>query len=143
MNTNLLHLNTDILNIIVDYVKKDNHDRNEKLKQDILEYVDIKWKWKKESKEEKYDISRRYTRIRIWRSIDEFWCNQFGNLYFYDEDRYDEINKIYHEHLKRSAIVKNAQTRDVKFGYNAPKVLWGNVVGGALKHDTYTTHLKS
>ena len=41
---NLLDLNIDILNIIGDYVKADNIERisNEKLKQDILQYVDIK-----------------------------------------------------------------------------------------------------
>jgi hypothetical protein len=41
---NLLYLDNDILNIIGDYVKADNLDRisNEKLKQDILEYVDVK-----------------------------------------------------------------------------------------------------
>ena len=33
MNTNLLDLNNDILNIIGDYVKKDNIDRIEKFKQ--------------------------------------------------------------------------------------------------------------
>ena len=45
-NMNLLDLDDDILNIIGDYVKKDNIERisNEKLKQDILEYVDIKLK---------------------------------------------------------------------------------------------------
>ena len=31
MNTNLLDLNNDILNIIGDYVKKDNHDRLHKI----------------------------------------------------------------------------------------------------------------
>ena len=37
MNTNLLDLNNDILNVIGDYVKKDNADRMEKFKQvDIL-----------------------------------------------------------------------------------------------------------
>ena len=46
MNTNLLDINNDILEIIGDYVKKDNLDRilKEKLKQDLLEYVDIKIK---------------------------------------------------------------------------------------------------
>ena len=45
-NMNLLDLDNDILNIIGDYVKKDNLEEklNEKLKQDILEYVDIKMK---------------------------------------------------------------------------------------------------
>ncbi len=31
MNTKLLHLNNDILEIIGDYVKKDNHDRTQKI----------------------------------------------------------------------------------------------------------------
>ena len=31
MNTNLLDFNNDILNIIGDYVKKDNHDRIQKI----------------------------------------------------------------------------------------------------------------
>ncbi len=41
---NLLDLNNDVLNIIGGYVRANNLDRisNEKLKQDILEYVDIK-----------------------------------------------------------------------------------------------------
>jgi hypothetical protein len=37
---------------------------------------------RKETREEKDYISRRTTRIQIWRSIDEFCCNKFGNLYF-------------------------------------------------------------
>ena len=43
---NLLDLNNDVLNIIGNYVEKNNDDiiSNEKLKQDILEYVDIKMK---------------------------------------------------------------------------------------------------
>ncbi len=66
-----------------------------------MEYVDVKMKIKrKEAREEKYYISRHNTRRQIWRSIDEFCCNQCGNLYLYDEDRYDEIIKIYNEHLK-------------------------------------------
>jgi hypothetical protein len=43
---NFLDLDNDVLNIIGGYVKKDNLDRilKEKLKQDMLEYVDIKIK---------------------------------------------------------------------------------------------------
>ncbi len=80
-NTNLLDLNHDVWNIIGGYVKDDNLERMKKFKQDILEYVDIKMKIKrKEAREQKYYISRRNTRIQIWRSIDEFCRNQFGNL---------------------------------------------------------------
>ena len=44
MNTNLLDLNNDILNIIGRYVKADNDERefNELIKKDIFDYVDIK-----------------------------------------------------------------------------------------------------
>jgi hypothetical protein len=41
MNTNLLDLNNDILNIIEDYVKKDNADRMEKLIKENFKQVDI------------------------------------------------------------------------------------------------------
>ena len=46
MNTNLLDLNNDILNIIGRYVKADNDERefNELIKKDIFDYVDIKMK---------------------------------------------------------------------------------------------------
>ncbi len=44
MNTNLLDLNNDVLNIIGDYVKADNNIRefNELIKKDIFDYVDRK-----------------------------------------------------------------------------------------------------
>ena len=47
---NLLDLDDDILNIIGGYVKQDNIERisNEKLKQDILKYVDMKMKIERE-----------------------------------------------------------------------------------------------
>ena len=41
MNTNLLDLNNDILNIIGGYVKKDNADRMEKLIKESFKQVDI------------------------------------------------------------------------------------------------------
>ena len=43
MNTNLLDLNNDVLNIIGDFVKKDNVKKMKKMKRDITfnEYVDI------------------------------------------------------------------------------------------------------
>ena len=49
MNTNLLDLDDDILNIIGDYVKKDNlermeKERMEKFKQDVFEYLNIQLK---------------------------------------------------------------------------------------------------
>ena len=41
MNTNLLDLNTDILNIIGGYVKKDNVDKMEELIKENFKQVDI------------------------------------------------------------------------------------------------------
>ena len=48
MNTNLLDLDNDILNIIGDYVKKDNleKERIEKFKQDVFKYLNIQLKKK-------------------------------------------------------------------------------------------------
>ena len=69
MNTNLLDLNNDILNIIGRYVKADNDERefNELIKKDIFDYVDIKMKIKrKEARDEYNHVSRSYTRYLIW-----------------------------------------------------------------------------
>ncbi len=53
MNANLLDLNDDISEIIGGYVKKDNLDSilKEKLKQDMLEYFDIKIKFERKKQE--------------------------------------------------------------------------------------------
>ncbi len=69
MNINLLDLNNDVLNIIGDYVKADNHIRefNELIKKDIFDYVDIKMKIiRQEARREKFYINRDYTRYLIW-----------------------------------------------------------------------------
>ncbi len=52
MNTNLLDLNNDILNIIGDYVKKDNIERMEKAK--YFKFVDLELKYLKKDKSMKY-----------------------------------------------------------------------------------------
>ncbi len=78
-NMNLLNLDNDVLNIIGDYVKKDNHDRMEKMKQDIFDYVDIKMKIKrKEARDEFNHVSRSYIRYLIWECFAEFCYNYFG-----------------------------------------------------------------
>ena len=43
-NMNLLDLDNDVLNIIGDYVKEDNRSKEEKFKQDMFDYIDIKMK---------------------------------------------------------------------------------------------------
>ena len=96
---NLLDLDNDVLNIIGDYVKKDNLDRL--LKQDIIEYIDIKMKTeRKKAKEGKYHISRSDTRYTIWVYFVEFCRNRFGFDYILDNDKCVEITKIYNEYLR-------------------------------------------
>ena len=103
MNTNLLDLNNDILEFIGDYVKKDNHDRisNEKLKQDILEYVDLKMKQerKKARKTKKSILNKIDTRcFFIWTCFTEFCSHHFGNEFLRDDDNFDKIYKIFSEY---------------------------------------------
>ena len=58
MNTNLLDLNNDILNIIGGYVKKDNADRMEKLIKETFKQVDIL-----------YDILKRIGQVKRQKPI--------------------------------------------------------------------------
>ena len=102
-NMNLLDLDNDILNIIGDYVKKDNLEEklNEKLKQDILEYVDIKMKIerKKAKKTKKSILNKIDTRcFFIWTCFTEFCSNHFGNEFLRDDDNFDKIYKIFSEY---------------------------------------------
>jgi len=91
---NLLDLDYDILNIIGDYVKKDNIDRIEKFKQDIFEFVDRYMK--KARKNTK--LSRDETRETIWLAFDEIYTFRFGPRY--DNNKLIELNKFYNEYLK-------------------------------------------
>ncbi len=99
MNTNLLDLNNEIRShwwlcnkYNLDIILK------EKLKQDMLGYVDIKIKIeRKEERKGKYHVSRSYTRYFIWLYFVEFCRNRFGIEYLIDNDKYVEINKIYNE----------------------------------------------
>ncbi len=101
-NINLLDLDNDILNIIGEYVKKDDIQRisNEKLKKDILEYVDIKMKIerKKARKTKKSDLNKNDTRcFLIWSFFFEFCNNHFGNDFLHNDDNFDKIYKIFSE----------------------------------------------
>jgi hypothetical protein len=99
---NLLDLDNDILNIIGDYVKADNNIRefNELIKKDIFDYVDLKMKIiRKEARNEKYYISKSYTRYLIWLNFVYFCNNHFGSEYLNDHDKFIEITKIYNEYL--------------------------------------------
>jgi hypothetical protein len=101
-NINLLDLGDDILNIIGDYVKKDNIERisNEKLKQDILKYVDMKMKIEKEKARttKKSILNKIDTRcFFIWTCFTEFCRNHFGDEYLKDDDNFNKIHKIFSE----------------------------------------------
>ena len=102
-NMNLLDLNYDILNIIGDYVKADDPDRisNEKLKQDIFEYVDIKLKIerKKARKTKKSILNKIDTRcFFIWTCFTEFCSHHFGNEFLRDDDNFDKIYNVFSEY---------------------------------------------
>ncbi len=99
-NMNLLDLDNDVLNIIGDYVKKDNHERisNEKLKQEILEYVDIKLKIERKNarKTKKSILNKNDTRcFFIWSCVTEFCRYHYGNEFLRDNDNFDKIYKIF------------------------------------------------
>ena len=100
---NLLDFDDDILNIIGNYVKEDYIERisNEKLKQDILEYVDIQMKIerKKARKTKKSILNKIDTRcFFIWTCFTEFCNNHFGNEFLRDDDNFDKIYKIFSEY---------------------------------------------
>ena len=100
MNTNLLDLNNDVLNIIGDYVKKDNRIKKEKFKQDMMDYIDIQMKIeRKDARKGKYYISRSYKRELIWVYFVKFCRNRFDFEYILDNDNCVEITKIYNEYL--------------------------------------------
>ena len=103
MNINLLDLGDDILNIIGDFVQKDNHDRisNEKLKQDLFDYVDTKMKEERKRHRElygTYHMKRDHARYKIWLHFDGFYKNLFGLKHF--NDNYIEIKITYNKYLK-------------------------------------------
>ncbi len=66
MNKNLLDLNNDILNVIGDYVKKDNADRMEKLIKESFKQVDIL-----------YNILKRIGQIKKVTNYEKINCKLF------------------------------------------------------------------
>ena len=80
----------DILNIIGDYVKNDNleKERMEKFKQDVFEFVDRYMKRaRKDTK-----LSRDETRETIWLAFDEIFTFRFGPRYH--NDKFVELTKL-------------------------------------------------
>ena len=101
-NMNLLDLDNDVLNIIGDYVKQDNLERefNKLIKKEIFDYVDIKMKIKrKEARDEYNHVSRSYTRYLIQVCFAEYFGEYFGIEYLNANANYVKITKIYNEYL--------------------------------------------
>ena len=75
MNTNLLYLDNDILNIIGDYVKKDNHERLQKL-EICQKYAKIYRKLDRKKESERRhnlnDKERKEDGIRFWNTAKHF-----------------------------------------------------------------------
>ena len=71
------------------------------MKQDILEYVDIKLKIerKKARKTKKSILNKIDTRcFFIWTCFTEFCSHHFGNEFLRDDDNFDKIYKIFSEY---------------------------------------------
>ncbi len=95
MNTNLFDLDNDILNIIGDYVKKDNleKERMEKFKQDVFEYLKNQLKEdRRYSRKRNTYMSRHDTRIQLWQYLKSFARQHFDNI---DDDKYGKIMKFF------------------------------------------------
>ena len=98
-NINLLDMNNDFLNIIGDYVKKDNLEKERmiKFKQDAFEHLNIQLKEdRKFSRKNNSYMSRHDTRTQLWWYFKSFERQHFDNI---DDDKANEIMKIFNEYL--------------------------------------------
>ena len=101
MNTNLLDLDNDILNIIGDYVKEDNIARmkKEKFKHDSFEYLNKRLKEdRKYCRQNNTYMSRNDTRNQLFFSLKCFAKDYFNDDI--DDEIACEIMKCYNEYLK-------------------------------------------
>jgi hypothetical protein len=101
MKTNLLDLDYDILNIIGDYVKKDNleKERMVKFKQDVFEYVDIQMKEDRNYIRKRSIYMSRYdTKEQIWWYSITFKHKFFGRDVI-EDDKCKEIMNFFNEYL--------------------------------------------
>ena len=103
---NLLDLDYDILNIIGEYVKKDNIERMdiermEKFKQDVFEYLNIQLEGYK-----KYIMSRHDKRIQLWQYFKAVVRQYFDNI---ENGNCNEIIKIFNEYLTLKKLNLNEE----------------------------------
>ena len=99
MKTNLLDLDDDILNIIGDYVKKDNLEKERmiKFKQDAFEHLNVQLKEdRKFSRKNNSYMSRHDTRTQLRWYFKSFMRQYFDNI---DDDKATEAMKIFNEYL--------------------------------------------
>ncbi len=95
MNTNLLDLNNGSLNVIGDYVKKDNADRMEKLIKENFKQVDIL-----------YDILKRIGQVKRQKPIvRQLIANYFYLLNIKDFGIIDEYLTLKKLNLKNKNIL--------------------------------------
>ena len=107
MKTNLLDLDDDILNIIGDYVKKDNIERMEKeelekFKQDVFEYLNVQLKeHRKFSRKYNSYMSRHDTRTQLWWNFKSFVHKDLDDI---NDDKATEAMKIFNEYLTQKKL---------------------------------------
>ena len=100
---NLLDLNNDVLNIIGDYVKQDNHDKMRKervkqlLKKDLFNYVDYEVEKLRKTNKKKY-IHRGDLRACISLFFGYFLTNHLDEA-DYIRYNFDEYNEMIEEYL--------------------------------------------
>ena len=98
---NLLDLDNDILNIIGDYIKKDNLERmKEEEKQnkkiELFNYVDFKMKHiRKEARKENRTVGRADARLCSFSFFSSFYRANINN----DYNDYDKMNEMFEEYL--------------------------------------------
>ena len=103
---NLLDLDYDILNMIGDYVKKDNFVRMEEEKKqnermEIFKFVDDKIKQlKKDGKKEKIKVDKYDMYFAVMLSFDKYFVKNYGENWKNDNKLCNEFSSIHEEYLK-------------------------------------------
>ena len=106
MNTNLLDLNNDVLNIIGDYVKKDNDSRMEEEKKQnerdgIFNFVDDRIKQlKKDCKKKKIKAHKSDLCFITVLSFGNYFFTNYGENWKNDNKLCNEFSSLHDEYLK-------------------------------------------
>jgi hypothetical protein len=95
---NLLDLDNDILNIIGDYVKKDNHDRLQKI---CKKYVTLYQKLDREKESERFNNLKGVERKEFHKRVIKT-CRRFEKLQDLIENKYYDCRTQFDEYFCRS-----------------------------------------